>query len=101
MARLEEFTKDTTVKGTLPGRTVTIAHGDDVVEAIHKGPDGKPRTELLFRHREATLEIVEAAVALGVYGRQPTEAPFRRRPQKGRPHREQRLPHAEVQEPKR
>lgn len=64
MAQLEEITKDTTVKGILPNALVTIVdvkwHGSNVVEAVYKGPDGSLGSELLFRDREPTLEVVEA-----------------------------------------
>jgi hypothetical protein len=64
VARLEEITKNATVKGILPDRVVTIVdakwHGENVLEATYKGPDGSLGNELLFRDREPTLEIALA-----------------------------------------
>ncbi|MEQ8786513.1 MAG: helicase-related protein [Pirellulaceae bacterium] len=64
MARLNDITKGASVRGILPDCLVTIVdvkwHGEDVVEAIYKGPSGSLGNELLFRDREPTLEIVEA-----------------------------------------
>lgn len=62
MANLEDLTRGTTVKGILPNQNVTVIdakwHGSDVVELIYKDGNGQPHTELLFRDREPTLEIV-------------------------------------------
>ncbi len=62
MARLEELTPGTTVKGILPSRNVTVIyakwHGSDAVELIYKDENGQPHSEILFRDREPTLEIV-------------------------------------------
>ena len=64
MARLEEITKNATVKGILPDCAVTIVdakwHGENVLEATYKGPDGGLGNELLFRDRESSLEIAQA-----------------------------------------
>ena len=64
MARLEEITKDTAVRGILPDGVVTIVdaqwHGSDVLEAIYKDSNGRTGSELLFRDRESTLEVAEA-----------------------------------------
>lgn len=62
MAKLEELTRGTTVKGILPNHNVTVIdakwHGSDVVELTYKDADGQPHTEILFRDREPTLDIV-------------------------------------------
>jgi hypothetical protein len=62
MPRLEELTKDTVVTGILPNSSVTIIdakwHGNDVMEATYKAPDGTLGHELLFRDREPQLELV-------------------------------------------
>ncbi len=62
MAQLEDLTRGTTVKGILPTHNVTVIdtrwHGSDVVELTYKDANGQPHTELLFRDREPTLEVV-------------------------------------------
>lgn len=62
MAQLEDLTRGTTVKGILPTHNVTVIdvqwRGTDVVELTYKDANGQPHTELLFRDREPTLEIV-------------------------------------------
>lgn len=62
MAQLEDLTRGTTVKGILPTHNVTVIdaqwHGTDVVELTYKDANGQPHTEILFRDREPTLEIV-------------------------------------------
>ncbi|MEN9219054.1 MAG: DEAD/DEAH box helicase, partial [Gloeomargarita sp. DG_2_bins_126] len=60
--KLEDLTRGAIVRGILPNETVTIIdakwHGSDVVELTYKDLKGQPHTELLFRDRESTLEIV-------------------------------------------
>lgn len=62
MANLEDLTRGTLVKGILPNHHVTVLdarwHGSDVVELTYKDANGQPYTELLFRDRAPTLEIV-------------------------------------------
>lgn len=62
MAQLEELTRGATVRGILPNHNVTVIdakwHGSDVVELTYKDANGQPHTEILFRDREPTLEIV-------------------------------------------
>jgi superfamily II DNA or RNA helicase len=62
MARLEELTRDAAVRGILPDGLVTVVdakwHGDSVVELTYKDAAGRLGNELVFREREATLEIV-------------------------------------------
>ena len=62
MAKLEELTSGSIVNGILPTQSVTVIeakwHGSDVVELTYKDAGGQPYTELLFRDREPTLEIV-------------------------------------------
>ncbi|NBD33763.1 MAG: DUF3883 domain-containing protein [Cyanobacteria bacterium] len=62
MTQLEDLTRGATVRGVLPNQNVTVIdtqwHGSDVVELTYKDTDGQPHTELLFRDRESTLEIV-------------------------------------------
>ncbi|MEQ9624323.1 helicase-related protein [Coleofasciculus chthonoplastes] len=62
MAQLEDLTRGATVKGILPNHHVTVIdakwHGSDVIELTYKDASGQPHTELLFRDREPTLDIV-------------------------------------------
>ncbi len=62
MARLEDLTGGAQVRGLHIGGLVTIVdvkcHGAACVEVTYKDPSGKPQNELLFRDREASLEIV-------------------------------------------
>lgn len=67
MARLEDLARGTTVRGLSPAGPVAILdakwHGSDVLEVTYKDPTGRPETELLFRDREADLEVVAAGPA--------------------------------------
>jgi superfamily II DNA or RNA helicase len=62
MARLEDLTRGTTVKGILPNHHVVIVdvtqHSDDVVELVYKDASGNLGNELVLRDREPDLEIV-------------------------------------------
>jgi len=61
MARLEDITRGATIKGILPDDLVTIVdvewHGTSAVTLTYKDATGRPFTELLFRDREATIEL--------------------------------------------
>jgi hypothetical protein len=60
MAKLEELTPGTWVKGILPDALVKVVnaewHGSSAVELTYKDTAGRPGTELLYRDREAILE---------------------------------------------
>jgi SNF2 family DNA or RNA helicase len=62
MTLLEKLTRGATIKGILPNQNVTaidiLWHGNDVVELTYKDANGQPYTELIFREREPSLEIV-------------------------------------------
>jgi superfamily II DNA or RNA helicase len=62
MARLEDIKRGASVKGILPDSIVTIVdlkwHGSTVAELVYKDSSGRLGTELLYRDREPTLEIV-------------------------------------------
>ena len=62
MARLEDLTRGASVKGILPDHLVTVVdvswHGSSVVELTYKDSTGRLGSELLYRHREPTLEVV-------------------------------------------
>ncbi len=66
MARLEDLTAGTLVKGILPDGLVTVIqakwHGSNVVELTYKDSTGNPRCELLYRDREPILEIASAGL---------------------------------------
>ena len=59
--RLEDLTRGASVKGILPDGLVTVVdvkwHGSSVVELTYKDASGRLGNELLYRHRERTLEI--------------------------------------------
>ncbi len=62
MARLEDLQRGIIVKGILPDEQVTVVDatwvGDDVVELVYKDAQGAHGSELLFRNRETSLEII-------------------------------------------
>jgi len=62
MTKLEELTSGSIVNGILPNQSITVIeakwHGSDTVELTYKDTNGQPYTELLFRYREPTLEIL-------------------------------------------
>jgi len=62
--RLEELTPSTAVRGILPDAAVSIVsvqwHGSDALTLVYRGPSGKVADEILYRHDEPRLEIVEA-----------------------------------------
>lgn len=64
MARLEELTRGASVKGILADGLVAIVdvkwHGSAVVEVTYKDGFGRLGSELVYRDREPTLEIVTA-----------------------------------------
>jgi SNF2 family DNA or RNA helicase len=63
MAKLEELKRGAAVKGILPDYLVTVVdvrwYGSEALELTYKDPAGKPHSELVYRDREATLEIAE------------------------------------------
>ena len=64
MAALEDLKPGAIVKGILPNTQVTVVSaqwfGSEAVELTYKDAAGRPGTELLYRDREPTLELVEA-----------------------------------------
>lgn len=64
MAKLEDLKRNVQVKGLSPSGVVTILnvqpHGADVYEVTYRDVDGKDQSEILFRDREADLEITAA-----------------------------------------
>jgi SNF2 family DNA or RNA helicase len=63
MSRLDELLPNTALRGILPDSLVTVVStqwfGSDALELTYKAPTGKVANELLFRHDEARIEVVE------------------------------------------
>ena len=63
MFRLQELRIGSSIRGILRNGIVTVVSdrwfGSDVSELTHKDPTGKVRNQLLYREREAGLEVVE------------------------------------------
>jgi superfamily II DNA or RNA helicase len=61
---LSRLTPGTSVRGILPDCLVTVVgvqwHGSEALELTYKDPAGKVANQLLFRHDEPRLEVVEA-----------------------------------------
>ncbi len=62
--KLEDLRPDATLRGILPEVLVTVVnvewHGSEALTLIYRGPDGRVAEEILYRHDEARLEVVEA-----------------------------------------
>ena len=65
MARLEDITRGSSIRGISPEGLVTIVDvkwlGTVAIEVTYKDSAGRLGNELLYRDREPTLEIAEAA----------------------------------------
>ena len=63
MSKLEALLPNSTVKGILPDSLVTVVtiqwFGSSALELTYKTPGGKVANELLYRHDEARVDIVE------------------------------------------
>jgi hypothetical protein len=63
MSRLEDLTPNTSNRGILPNGLVTVVnvqwHGSAALELTYKTPEGKVANELLYRHDEPRIEVVE------------------------------------------
>src|SRR6266568_6644655 len=63
MSRLEDLTPNASLRGILPNGLATVVnvqwHGSAALELTYKGPDGKVANELLYRHDEPRIEVVE------------------------------------------
>ena len=61
--RLEDLQPNASVQGVLPNNQVTVVNvqwfGSEALELTYKTPTGKVANELLYRHDEARLELVE------------------------------------------
>lgn len=62
--KLEDLQPDASLRGVLPNVLVTVVnvtwHGSDALTLVYRGPDGRVADEILYRHDEPRLEIVEA-----------------------------------------
>src|SRR5947209_8487636 len=63
VARLEDLTQGTAIRGVLPEELVTVVNvdwfGSDVVELTYKTATGKLGSELVYREQELQLEVAE------------------------------------------
>src|SRR5207247_3424445 len=63
MAKLEELTRGAWIKGILPDALANVVDvqwfGSEALELTYKTPAGKVANELLYRHDEPRLEVVE------------------------------------------
>jgi SNF2 family DNA or RNA helicase len=63
MSKLENLTPNAAVRGILPGSLVTVVNvqwfGSEALELTYKTPEGKVANELLYRHDEPRIEVVE------------------------------------------
>ena len=63
MVKLEQLTPGASVRGILPDALVSVVsvqwYGSEALELTYKGPTGKVANELLYRHDEPRLELVE------------------------------------------
>ena len=68
MARLEDITVGSSVKGLVIGDTVTIIHvewyGTNVIEVSYKDSSGKLDNAMLLRDDESRLEILSDKIAI-------------------------------------
>src|SRR5690349_19429235 len=64
MTKLEQLLPNAAVRGILPDSLVTVVNvqwfGSDALELTFKAPDGRVANQLLYRHDEPRLEVVEA-----------------------------------------
>src|SRR6058998_3114613 len=63
MSKLEDLKPNAAVRGILPDGLVTVVSvqwfGSEALELTYKSPDGKVANELLYRHDEPRIEVVE------------------------------------------
>jgi SNF2 family DNA or RNA helicase len=62
--KLEDLQPETSVRGILADAQATVVkvewHGSDALTVVYRSPEGKIAEEILFRHDEPRLEIVQA-----------------------------------------
>jgi hypothetical protein len=63
MSTLEHLHPNAAVRGILPESLVTVVcvqwFGSEALELTYKNPTGRVANELLYRHNEARLDVVE------------------------------------------
>jgi hypothetical protein len=63
MGKLEALQPNSTIRGIVPDCLVTVVNvqwfGSSALELTYKTPDGKVANELLYRHDESRIEVVE------------------------------------------
>jgi type I restriction enzyme S subunit len=63
MTRLEDLQPTAAVRGILPEQVVTVVSvqwfGSEALELTYKGPSGRVANELLYRHDEPRLQVLE------------------------------------------
>src|SRR5438445_11445986 len=63
MSKLEQLTPNAAVRGILPDSLVTVVNvqwvGSEALELTYKSPNGKVANELLYRHDEQRIEVIE------------------------------------------
>ena len=63
MVKLEQLTPGASIRGVLPDAQVIVVsaqwYGSEALELTYKTPTGKVANELLYRHDEPRLELVE------------------------------------------
>lgn len=63
MSKLEDLQPNAAVRGILTDGLVTVVsvqwYGSEALELTYKNPDGRPASELLYRHDETRIEVVE------------------------------------------
>ena len=63
MSRLEDLKPNASVQGIMPSGLVTVVnvqwHGSEALELTYKTAEGKVANELLYRHDEPRIEVVE------------------------------------------
>lgn len=61
--KLEQLQPNTAIRGIIPDALITVVsiqwHGSEALELTYKTPTGKVANELLYRHDESRLELVE------------------------------------------
>jgi superfamily II DNA or RNA helicase len=61
--RLEHLQPSACVRGILPDASVTVVsvewHGSDALTLVYRGPNGRVADEILYRHDEPRLEVME------------------------------------------
>src|ERR1035437_2994420 len=72
MSRLEDLKPNASVQGIMPSGLVTVVsvqwHGSAALELTYKTAEGKVANELLYRHDEPRLELVEQGRPWGFDG---------------------------------